>query len=134
MSIEEGYSEKASSQPPTHPSPNPERGFFSRNKVKENAVDESASEKTHTAVNDVNAKPMEGKIGSSLIHSDVSSRFTTKSELLLNLIGLFAAVAAGAAQPLMSLMFSNLTQDFIEFGIAVENAKTGIPGAQEQIP
>ncbi|THH18900.1 hypothetical protein EW146_g2189 [Bondarzewia mesenterica] len=132
MSIEEGYSEKASSQPPTHPSPNPERGFFSRNKVKENAVDESASEKTHTAVNDVNAKPMEEK----LVPASFTQmfRFTTKSELLLNLIGLIAAVAAGAAQPLMSLMFSNLTQDFIEFGIAVENAKTGIPGAQEQIP
>ncbi|EAU80745.2 multidrug resistance protein 1 [Coprinopsis cinerea okayama7 len=49
-------------------------------------------------------------------------RFSTKFELFLDLIGLIAAAAAGAAQPLMSLMFGNLTQDFINFGHAVSGS------------
>ncbi|THH21388.1 hypothetical protein EW146_g137 [Bondarzewia mesenterica] len=131
MSTEEGFSEKASSQPPTHPTPKPKRGFFSRNKAKENEVDESASE-THTAVDGVNVKPTEEKLVP--VSFTQMFRFSTKTELISNFIGLIAAAAAGAAQPLMSLMFGNLTQDFVEFGIAVENANAGVPGAQEQIP
>ncbi|KZW01505.1 multidrug resistance protein 1 [Exidia glandulosa HHB12029] len=42
-------------------------------------------------------------------------RFITKFELTLNLIGLVAAAAAGAAQPLMSLLFGKLTQAFVDF-------------------
>ncbi|KAH7885321.1 P-loop containing nucleoside triphosphate hydrolase protein [Phlebopus sp. FC_14] len=45
-------------------------------------------------------------------------RYSTRSELFLNAIGLVAAAAAGAAQPLMSLLFGNLTQDFVSFGTA----------------
>ncbi|KAH0832051.1 ste6-like protein [Lanmaoa asiatica] len=44
--------------------------------------------------------------------------YSTRFELLIDAIGIVAAVAAGAAQPLMSLLFGNLTQDFVTFGFA----------------
>ncbi|KAI9457410.1 ste6-like protein [Boletus coccyginus] len=43
-------------------------------------------------------------------------RYATPFELFLNLIGLVAAAAAGAAEPLMSLIFGKLTQEFVSFG------------------
>lgn len=46
----------------------------------------------------------------------LGSRLHTPFETALNLMALVAAAAAGAAQPLMSLMFGNLSQAFIEFG------------------
>ncbi|KZV67726.1 P-loop containing nucleoside triphosphate hydrolase protein [Peniophora sp. CONT] len=45
-------------------------------------------------------------------------RFSTKFELMLDAIGLVGAIAAGAAQPLMSLLFGNLTNQFVQFGAA----------------
>ncbi|KZT56320.1 P-loop containing nucleoside triphosphate hydrolase protein [Calocera cornea HHB12733] len=42
-------------------------------------------------------------------------RFATKFELMINLIGIICAAAAGAAQPLMSLIFGNLTNSFVNF-------------------
>ncbi|KAG2110630.1 P-loop containing nucleoside triphosphate hydrolase protein [Suillus discolor] len=38
--------------------------------------------------------------------------------MILNLFGVFCAVVAGASQPLMTLIFGNLTQDFVTFGLA----------------
>ncbi|CCA75810.1 probable Leptomycin B resistance protein pmd1 [Serendipita indica DSM 11827] len=49
-------------------------------------------------------------------------RFTTKFEVFLNLVGIVCAVASGAAQPLMTLMFGNLTVAFVDFGTAAANA------------
>ncbi|KDQ06807.1 hypothetical protein BOTBODRAFT_181275 [Botryobasidium botryosum FD-172 SS1] len=43
-------------------------------------------------------------------------RYATRKEAWLNIFGLFMAAAAGAAQPLMSLLFGNLTQSFVDFG------------------
>ncbi|KAH7103350.1 multidrug resistance protein 1 [Auriculariales sp. MPI-PUGE-AT-0066] len=48
-------------------------------------------------------------------------RFATKFELLLNAIGLVCAAAAGAAQPLMTLLFGKLTQAFVDFSTAVQS-------------
>ncbi|KAF9242530.1 P-loop containing nucleoside triphosphate hydrolase protein [Melanogaster broomeanus] len=45
-------------------------------------------------------------------------RYSTHFEIILDAIGLVAAAAAGAAEPLMSLLFGNLTQDFVVFGDA----------------
>ncbi|KAB5591755.1 Leptomycin B resistance protein pmd1 [Ceratobasidium theobromae] len=45
-------------------------------------------------------------------------RFSTPFELTLDAVGLVAAAGAGAAQPLMSLLFGRLTQDFVSFTIA----------------
>ena len=69
-------------------------------------------------------------------------RFSTRSDLALNALGLVCAAGAGAAQvlehfphtqcsfgytdtfiqPLMTLMFGNLTLAFVQFGTAVQNA------------
>ena len=42
--------------------------------------------------------------------------FSTPFEVILNILGIFAAVAAGAAQPLMTLIFGNLAKTFVSFG------------------
>ncbi|KAI0639804.1 P-loop containing nucleoside triphosphate hydrolase protein [Trametes polyzona] len=42
-------------------------------------------------------------------------RYTTRTEAILDYVGLFAAIAAGAAQPLMTFLFGRLTQDFVNF-------------------
>lgn len=57
-------------------------------------------------------------------------RFQTPFETTLNLLGLVAAAAAGAAQPLMSLLFGNLTQAFIEFGAALSQGQDVTSAAQ----
>ncbi|KAF7355943.1 hypothetical protein MVEN_00923500 [Mycena venus] len=49
-------------------------------------------------------------------------RFATRGELLLNLIGLIAAGAAGAAS------------DFVAFTLTLAEVQAGIPGAAEQLP
>ncbi|MCO5588432.1 hypothetical protein L7F22_042388 [Adiantum nelumboides] len=57
-------------------------------------------------------------------------RFATKFDLILNIIGLIAAAAAGAAQPLMTIVFGSLTTEFLNYqhditaGIDAEQAKT----------
>ncbi|KAK2465352.1 hypothetical protein APHAL10511_002706 [Amanita phalloides] len=61
-------------------------------------------------------------------------RFSTKFELFIDFIGLAAAVAAGVAQPLMTLIFGNLTQAFVNFSLVINEAKNGAPGAAEQVP
>ncbi|KAF9477698.1 multidrug resistance protein 1 [Pholiota conissans] len=58
-------------------------------------------------------------------------RFQTPFESALNLIGLVAAAAAGAAQPLMSLLFGNLTQAFIQFGADVSQGRDVTQSAQK---
>jgi len=57
-------------------------------------------------------------------------RYSTKLELFLDGIGLIAAAAAGAAQPLMSLLFGNLTQEFVNFGQVVGRAQQAGPAGE----
>ncbi|KAG1804628.1 P-loop containing nucleoside triphosphate hydrolase protein [Suillus subaureus] len=45
-------------------------------------------------------------------------RYSTRFEIMLDLCGVIFAVAAGASQPLMTLIFGRLTQDFVTFGLA----------------
>ncbi|KAI0346005.1 P-loop containing nucleoside triphosphate hydrolase protein [Trametopsis cervina] len=49
-------------------------------------------------------------------------RFSTPFELFLDAIGLVCAAAGGAAQPLMSLLFGRLTENFVEFGTTMNAA------------
>ncbi|KAJ3989819.1 P-loop containing nucleoside triphosphate hydrolase protein [Lentinula detonsa] len=59
-------------------------------------------------------------------------RFSTKTEIFLDFIGLVAAAAAGAAQPLMSLLFGKLTQAFVSFQVVVNTMDEGdTPEAQQ---
>ncbi|KAI9507265.1 P-loop containing nucleoside triphosphate hydrolase protein [Russula earlei] len=60
-------------------------------------------------------------------------RFTTRLELTLNGLALIAAVAAGAAQPLMSLLFGNLTQDFINFAVAIRGINPDDPASTARV-
>ncbi|KAG6331124.1 hypothetical protein ID866_7968 [Astraeus odoratus] len=46
-------------------------------------------------------------------------RYSTPLELILDAIGVVAAMAAGAAQPLMTLVFGRLVQDFVSFTTAL---------------
>ncbi|KZP01325.1 P-loop containing nucleoside triphosphate hydrolase protein [Calocera viscosa TUFC12733] len=46
-------------------------------------------------------------------------RFATKFELAIDAVGIVCAAAAGAAQPLMSLIFGNLTNSFVNFSSIV---------------
>ncbi|QRV90352.1 ABC transporter transmembrane region [Ceratobasidium sp. AG-Ba] len=46
-------------------------------------------------------------------------RFSTPFELFIDAIGLVAAAAAGAAQPLMTLIFGRLVQSFVDFTMAI---------------
>lgn len=52
-------------------------------------------------------------------------RYATWYEKTFNLIGIIFAIAAGAAQPLMTLIFGRLTQSFTEFSITANNVATG---------
>ncbi|KAJ4482117.1 P-loop containing nucleoside triphosphate hydrolase protein [Lentinula aciculospora] len=61
-------------------------------------------------------------------------RFSTKKELILDFIGLIAAVAAGAAQPLMTLLFGKLTEAFVSFQIVVNAMNQGDQTAQQVFP
>lgn len=44
-------------------------------------------------------------------------RFSTRSELLLGCLGLLLAVVSGATQPIMTIVFGQLTQSFTNWGI-----------------
>ncbi|KAJ3513963.1 hypothetical protein NLJ89_g2654 [Agrocybe chaxingu] len=61
-------------------------------------------------------------------------RYSTRFELFLDFIGLLAAAAAGAAQPLISLMFGDLTQEFVDFSKVVALAKSGDQDAIANLP
>ncbi|KAK0457582.1 P-loop containing nucleoside triphosphate hydrolase protein [Desarmillaria tabescens] len=61
-------------------------------------------------------------------------RFSTKFELLIDAIALVAAAAAGAAQPLMTLLFGNLTNEFVIFQSVVNQADQGDQQAINDLP
>jgi ATP-binding cassette subfamily B (MDR/TAP) protein 1 len=48
-------------------------------------------------------------------------RFSTPTERALNILGLLLAAAAGATQPLMTLIFGRLTNSFTAFAVIVNN-------------
>lgn len=46
-------------------------------------------------------------------------RFATRTEILLNILGLVAGIAAGCAQPLLILVFGNIITQFTAFSYAL---------------
>ncbi|KAH9940672.1 P-loop containing nucleoside triphosphate hydrolase protein [Amylocystis lapponica] len=54
-------------------------------------------------------------------------RYATNIEILINLIGLVAAIGAGAGQLLMVIFFGDLALDFQNFGAAISNNPSDIP-------
>ncbi|KAG1772443.1 P-loop containing nucleoside triphosphate hydrolase protein [Suillus occidentalis] len=93
---------------------NPKRGFFSRNKDASIAA-HKLKDTDHVAVD---AKPAHSPQPVSFFSL---FRFSTLFEIIIDIIAVVCAAAAGAAQPLMSLLFGNLTQDFVSFSLAENN-------------
>lgn len=52
-------------------------------------------------------------------------RYATRTELLLNLVGLVLAAAAGAGQPLMTLFFGKITKAFTDYGTQTQLIDAG---------
>ncbi|VDB87190.1 unnamed protein product [Peniophora sp. CBMAI 1063] len=103
--------EKGDESPSPTPAPAPEKkGFFGRKK-KQPVVEEEKPDAIAIAAGKADKVP---PVGFTQLF-----RFSTKFELMLDAIGIVAAIAAGAAQPLMSLLFGNLTNQFVQFGAAV---------------
>ncbi|KIL58420.1 hypothetical protein M378DRAFT_27545 [Amanita muscaria Koide BX008] len=80
------------------------------------------------AINDAN-----DKLAAVPVSIPALFRFSTKFELFLDFVGLLCAIAAGAAQPVMTLLFGNLTQDFINFRVVLNEVNYGVPGAAENV-
>ncbi|KAH9849517.1 P-loop containing nucleoside triphosphate hydrolase protein [Lenzites betulinus] len=109
-----------SGQQPPKPAP-AKKGFFSRKSAKP-ADDTSLSEKeANDAVLPAPAPPAK-KI--TPVSFTELFRFSTRTEIALDFLGLCAAACSGAAQPLMSLLFGRLTQDFVTFGVTLNHAQT----------
>ncbi|EJC99282.1 P-loop containing nucleoside triphosphate hydrolase protein [Fomitiporia mediterranea MF3/22] len=58
-------------------------------------------------------------------------RFSTRFELLLDFVGIICSATAGAAQPVMGIIFGNLTQSFVDFGSAVQGLQDGTASPDE---
>ncbi|KAH7101158.1 multidrug resistance protein 1 [Auriculariales sp. MPI-PUGE-AT-0066] len=56
-------------------------------------------------------------------------RFSTPFERFLNIFGIVCAVAGGASQPLMTLLFGHLTQAFVDFGSAAASGSSDLTAA-----
>ncbi|KAG1745981.1 P-loop containing nucleoside triphosphate hydrolase protein [Suillus paluster] len=88
------------------------RGFFSRNKDSSVMVEKNDPDVA------VDVKPAESTPPVSFFSL---FRFSNSFEITLDIIGIVCAAGAGAAQPLMSLLFGSLTQDFVNFNLAENN-------------
>ncbi|KAM5533130.1 hypothetical protein V8D89_013178 [Ganoderma adspersum] len=106
------------------------KGFFSRkaNKAHPNPSDEKSKDVVVDGPGSVPSKQIPPASFTSLF------RFATRFELTINALGLVAAAASGASQPLMSLLFSRLTQDFVSFGTAVIQKEQGNADAAASLP
>ncbi|KAI0073491.1 P-loop containing nucleoside triphosphate hydrolase protein [Panus rudis PR-1116 ss-1] len=107
-----------------HSSPK-RKSFFSKKKQAEDHVDEKGSDITVGGKEDAPADKGKKDIPPASFTS--LFRFSTKPELIADFFGLIAAAAAGAAQPLMSLLFGNLTQDFVNFQIVEQSLDPNDP-------
>lgn len=73
---------------------------------------------------------------SGVSYSVISSspRFATKSELFLNFVGIIASIAAGAAQPAISILFGDLTRQFATFTGLLVRIAAGQTELESQVP
>ncbi|KAJ7259510.1 P-loop containing nucleoside triphosphate hydrolase protein [Mycena haematopus] len=81
------------------------RGLFSRKSKVETDTDSETTQVEQPA-----AAPQTPPISFTQLF-----RFSTPFELLIDAIGLVAAIAAGAAQPLMTILFGKLVNQFVDF-------------------
>ncbi|KAG2070640.1 P-loop containing nucleoside triphosphate hydrolase protein [Suillus decipiens] len=64
-----------------------------------------------------NATPADTPVSASFLSL---FRYSTPLEIMLDCLGVIFAIAAGSSQPLMTLVFGDMTQDFVTFG-SVQN-------------
>ncbi|KAJ7087513.1 P-loop containing nucleoside triphosphate hydrolase protein [Mycena epipterygia] len=98
------------------------RGFFSR-KPKDETDADSHSKPTEDAL----VKPVEDPTPS--VSFTQLFRFSTKFELMLDAIGLVAGAASGAAQPLMTILFGHLVDQFVQLQTLVNRIDGSDPTA-----
>ncbi|KAI0350350.1 P-loop containing nucleoside triphosphate hydrolase protein [Trametes cingulata] len=115
-----------------NPQAQPKKGFFTRKSAKQTKRDESLSEKE--AQDAVLPAPAPAKKEVQPVGFLELFRFSTRKEIIMDCIGLVAAACAGAAQPLMSLLFGRLTQDFVTFGQTLKHAQSGDASAAAAVP
>ncbi|KAJ6477368.1 P-loop containing nucleoside triphosphate hydrolase protein [Mycena vitilis] len=114
------------------PAPVKKRGFFSRKpKVEKDVEKDAESDTTHHDVEPVPVAPATEPISILQLF-----RFSTPFELTLDGIGLVAAAAAGAAQPLMTILFGKLVNQFVAFQIITSELSDPVkgPGAEAALP
>ncbi|KAJ7505250.1 P-loop containing nucleoside triphosphate hydrolase protein [Mycena galericulata] len=127
MSTTDSVDEKTKSVPPKAPVDSKNHGFFSRRPKTAESTTDVDSETT-----DVEPEPVEPP--TEPVSFLQLFRFSTPFELTLDAIGLFAAVCAGAAQPLMTILFGNLVNQFVNFQIIVNEINGGDASAATQLP
>ncbi|KAK0187916.1 P-loop containing nucleoside triphosphate hydrolase protein [Armillaria mellea] len=93
-------------------------GWFSRSKPSKSIDDEKDEKGSEVAV--VPPEPEVPPVSFTELF-----RFSTKFELFVDGLALIAAAAAGAAQPLMTLLFGNLTNQFVIFQSVVNKVDQG---------
>ncbi|KDQ62305.1 hypothetical protein JAAARDRAFT_54276 [Jaapia argillacea MUCL 33604] len=129
MIRDKSLNEKAPAQDQVPPQ---KTGFFARRKAKKVVQDEVVEEKPDDSTIVEGTKPKDADL--QPVAFSAMFRFSTTGELILDVVGVVAAIAAGAAQPLMTLLFGNLTQDFVAFEAIIYAADGGDAAAQAQVP
>uniref|UniRef100_A0A8H7Y479 P-loop containing nucleoside triphosphate hydrolase protein n=1 Tax=Psilocybe cubensis TaxID=181762 RepID=A0A8H7Y479_PSICU len=114
---------------PSRSQQNKRRSFFHRNEDQPNGKDVEKEEKDEATQSQQPDIPATLPISFTQLF-----RYSTSFEIFIDCIGIVAAVAAGAAQPLMTLLFGRLTQDFVAFTTLINEAQNGVPGAADSVP
>ncbi|KAI0032067.1 P-loop containing nucleoside triphosphate hydrolase protein [Vararia minispora EC-137] len=132
--LEDNRSRPSTTETAAHsvPQDGAKSGFFARRKAGKQSPPppKDLDEKVETGHATVTAAKEEPKVQPASFAQ--LFRFSTKTELLINAVGLVGAVAAGAAQPLMTLLFGNLTNQFVIFGAALASVGTD-PNANQAV-
>ncbi|KAG8998635.1 GTPase-activating protein, partial [Tulasnella sp. 427] len=116
-------------------SPTKKKGFFASKKQDANVAEKEKQQRDSDSSDshpDGAAPAVDAPVEPPIVPVGFTElfRYSTKFELFLDAIGLVCAAASGAAQPLMSLLFGNLTTSFVNFAIAIQ--KVG-PGAGDAL-
>ncbi|OBZ71083.1 Leptomycin B resistance protein pmd1 [Grifola frondosa] len=126
--------EKDTIDSPKQPHSKPKKSFFSRRKHDDDDEKEGdqSDQSESAAPADAPEMPQVKQIQPASFLE--LFRFSTKFEVVIDCLALICAAGSGAAQPLMSLLFGRLTQDFVDFGVTLEMAQSGNATAQADVP
>ncbi|KAF8919003.1 multidrug resistance protein 1 [Mucidula mucida] len=112
------------------PPPTPKGGFFSKfQRGKPASLDLSDEKSSQVTAITPPAEPEIPPVSFTQLF-----RFSTRFELCIDAVAIVAAAAAGAAQPLMTLLFGNLTNQFVKFQVVINNVDEGNQDAIDALP